>query len=371
MKLGLTAQNPSNSNIDGIGVYTQHLLRHFAAQHYDIKTIPYQPFLNLPYSRDAFLPHPLALASSFTPLGPWFNRNIEKDIDVFHCTNYLIPRFKKTPVVATLFDAIMLKHPEWDKSKLLPLKNYLKKHSARWADHYIAISHAMIPDLVNYWNVDEKKISVTHLGVDDIWFETISEEKENVVLQKYNIRKNFILSVGTLQPRKNFLRLIKAYQQLPYDLQREYPLVLVGKNGWQTDELIKTIHELEEKKILRWLAYVPSEDLRALYQSATLFAFPSLSEGFGLPILEAFASRTPVLTSNTTSLPEIAGDAAYLIDPYNIDEISHGLYMLLSDSVLRKQFIQKGNKRARDFSWQKCAEETYKIYKRLTSSNPI
>lgn len=365
MKLGLTSLNPAHSNIDGIGVYTQNLLRHFAAKHYDIKTIPYQPLLNLPYSRDAFLPHPLALISSFTSLGPWYNRHIEKKIDLFHCTNYLIPRFAKIPVIATLFDAIMLKHPEWDKSKLLLLKNYLKKRSTRWADHYIAISRAMIPDLVNFWNVDEKDISVTHLGVDDIWFEPLSEEKKDTVLQKYQLKKNFILSVGTLQPRKNFSRLIDAHQLLPRDYQEEFPLLLVGKNGWQTENLLTKIHQLQPSNTLRWLEYVPFDDLRALYQSAKIFAFPSMSEGFGLPILEAFASNTPVLTSNTTSCPEIAGDAAYLIDPYNTEDIAHGLSCLLTNASLRDQLIQQGNVRVRQFSWQKCAQETYKIYKKL------
>jgi glycosyltransferase involved in cell wall biosynthesis len=366
MKLGLTALNPAHQHIDGIGVYTQNLLKHFAAKHYDIKTIPYQPLSNLPYSRDAFLPHPLALASAFTPMGPWFNRHIEKNIDLFHCTNYLIPRFKKIPVVATLFDAIMLKHPEWNHDKLLTLKNYLKKRSAQWADHYIAISHAMIPDLVNYWNIDEKNISVTHLGVADAWFQTLSEEEKNQVLQKYKLKNNFVLSVGTLQPRKNIARLIEAYQRLHYELQKAYPLVLVGKNGWQTDELIKTIRQLEEQKVLRWLTYVTQDDLRALYQSATLFAFPSLSEGFGLPLLEAFASKTPVLTSHLTSLPEIAGDAALLIDPYNTEEIAHGLITLLTQASLRKQLIQLGSERVREFSWQKCTQQTYKIYQSLT-----
>ncbi len=366
MKLGITALNPNQQNIDGIGVYTQNLLSYFAAKHYDIKTIPYQPLSNIPYSRDAFLPHSLALASFFTPLGPWFNRNIEKNIDIFHCTNYLIPRFKKIPVVATLFDAIMFKHPEWNHDTLLSLKNYLKKRSAQWADHYIAISHAIIPDLVNYWGIDEKNISVTHLGIAPHWFNSMSEDEKNKVLHKYKLKKNFVLSVGTLQPRKNISRLIEAYQQLPYELQTEYPLVLVGKNGWQTDELTKTIHQLEEKNVLRWLTYVPSEDLQALYQSAVLFAFPSLSEGFGLPILEAFASKIPVLTSSTTSLPEIAGEAAYFIDPYHTEDISHGLFTLLNDPSLCMQLIQKGHERAQQFSWDKCAQETDKIYQKLT-----
>lgn len=366
MKLGLTALNSAHQNIDGIGVYTQNLLKHFAAEDCDIKTIPYQLLSNIPYTRDAFLPHPLALASSFTPLGAWFNRSIEKKIDLFHCTNYLIPRFPKIPVIATLFDAIMLKHPEWNKSKFSSFKNYLKKRSARWADHYITISHAMIPELVNYWDIDEKNISVTHLGVANTWFEPISEEDKDKVLQKYKLKKNFVLSVGTLQPRKNISRLIEAYQQLPYELQKERPLVLVGKNGWQTDELIKTIHQLEKKNVLRWLSYVTQNDLRALYQNAALFAFPSLSEGFGLPLLEAFASKTPVITSNTSSLPEIAGEAAYFIDPYNTEDISHGLFTLLNNPSLCAELIQKGHERVQQFSWDTCAKKTYKIYKKLT-----
>lgn len=364
MKLALSALHTPQP-IDGVGVYTANLLKYLADLPCDITTLHYPAFGKPPYSRKTFLPLPLAMLSSFTPLGPWFNSKIEQSIDLFHCTDYRIPRFKKIPVVATLHDAIMLKHPEWDNSTWLSLKNFLKKSSARWADHYITVSHAMISDLVNYWHIDEKKISAVHSGIDDIWFEKISAEKKAAVLQKYNLPQQFILSVGMLQPRKNFARLIQAYQRLPLELQKEYKLMIVGKNGWQTQDLLKTIRHLEEKKVLHWQSSVPLEDLRALYQSATLFAFPSLSEGFGFPVLEAFASGTPVLTSNTSSLPEIAGKAAYFIDPYHLDDISHGLLELLSNRTLREQLIQLGHKRVQQFSWQHCAQQTYKIYQSL------
>jgi glycosyltransferase involved in cell wall biosynthesis len=365
MKIGLTELNSAQPNIDGIGVYTQNLLKNFQAEHYDVQTIAYQSLSNLPYSRKEFLPHPLALASSLTPLGSWYNRNIEKRINLFHCTDYLIPRFKKIPVVATLHDAIMLKHPEWSKTRFSMLKNHLKKRSTRWADHYIAVSQAMVDDLVKYWQVDEKDISVVHSGVADHWFEKISDEVKNAVLRKYKLQKNFVLSVGTLQPRKNVSRLIDAYLQLPRELQQHHPLVIVGKNGWQTQDLIKKIRRLEVSHTIHWLQYVDFEDLRALYQCAKIFAFPSLTEGFGLPILEAFASNTPVITSNISSMPEIAGNAASLVDPYNTEQITDSLFNLLTNTTYREHLIQSGNERVIKFTWKNCAERTFQIYQQL------
>ena len=376
MRIGIstTTIEPSLSfgKIDGIGVYTKNLLQYYNTTQNPVIRVAYPPLRKilqisaLSSQVNLFLPYSISSACHFTSLGCYLNKNIENKIDLFHATDYRIPQFKNIPVIATLHDAIMFKHPEWCNPRFRTFKNKLLKHSIKHADHVIAISKAMVSDLIEYWGIDENKISVVYNGITDWWFNTVSAQEKNAILAKFNLKeKKFLLSVGTLQPRKNFMRIIQAYQALPRDIQNEYKLVLIGKNGWQTEELVREINQLAKNNSVLWLQYIADEELRALYQSAKLFLFPSLSEGFGFPILEAFASKTPVLTSNLTSLPEVAGNAAYLVDPYSINEISQGMATLLTNDTLCDELIKRGEARATQFSWTTCAEETLQVYKKM------
>lgn len=209
--IGSTKLEPSlcHGRIDGIGVYVQCLLQHYKKLGYDVLSVSYPPLQNpwrktlLPASTHFSTPYSLATLAALTPAGSRLNRSLEKKIDLFHATDYLIPRFRKIPVVATLHDAIMLKHPEWCNPHLRELKNFLIKSSLKWTDRVIAISKAMIPDLVEYWGVDENKISVVHQGIADWWLEKVPADAKKNVLDTFNLQENFLFSVGTLQPRKN------------------------------------------------------------------------------------------------------------------------------------------------------------------------
>ncbi len=372
--IGSTKLEPSltQGRIDGIGVYVQSLLEQYHELGHDVLSVSYPPLQKpwqkpvLPKSTKFSTPYSFATAAAFTPFGTLLNASLEKNIDLFHATDYLIPRFRNIPVVATLHDAIMLKHPDWCNGRFRKLKNSLIKHSLAWSDHVITISKAMMPDVVECWGVNENKISIVHQGISDGWLEKVSDKTRQIVLNKFNIQGNYVLSVGTLQPRKNFSRIIKAYELLPQHLQKEFKLVLVGKDGWQSTEIRQDILRMVSENKALWLQYVTLEELRVLYQSAKLLLFPSLSEGFGYPVLEGFASNIPVLTSNTTSLPEIAGDAAYLVDPYNVEEICHGIKTLLNNPALCSALINKGQVRVQQFTLEKCARETLNIYKMLS-----
>ncbi len=371
--IGSTKIEPTlcHGHIDGIGVYVQYLLQHYNKLNYAVLPVSYPTLRNpwrrtlLPNSTHFNAPYPFATAISLTPLGSRLNHALEKKINIFHATDYLIPRFKKIPVVATLHDAIMLKHPDWCNPRFRQFKNFLIKSSLQWVDHFIAISQAMVPDLVEYWGVDEKKISVVHQAVSDEWLEKISVEEKECTLKKWHLQNNFFLAVGTLQPRKNFLRIIQAYELLPKAIQKEHKLVLVGKDGWQSDAIRQKITAMAADNKVIWLQYVTQKELRILYQSAKLLLFPSLSEGFGFPILEAFASHLPVVTSNTTSLPEVAGDAAYFVDPSSVEEICQGMTTLVGNPALCTELVKRGQERVREFTLKKCAEETLKIYQSL------
>lgn len=153
--------------------------------------------------------------------------------------------------------------------------------------------------------------------------------------------------------------------QLPPDIRQEFPLLVAGRAGWDTEDSIKAIKALEAEQCGRWLNYVTLHELRVLFQSASLYTHPSLHEGFGLTLLQAFASGTPVLTSNITAMPETAGGAAYLIDPHSVESIAEGLRRLLTSPTLREELIKKGSLRVQDFSWEKCARETLAVYREL------
>lgn len=377
MRIGLTCTTIepciAHGKMDGIGTYTKNLLSSLQAE--NKKIIPFS-FPNShkknisQLSHGQFFKFSYSVSTMFSLINPLpfsFYSHLKNKIDILHATDHMLPKIKNIPVVATICDAIMFNnaHWHWDTIKLGNLKKWIRKKTLHWADHYITISHAMVSELVEFIGIDPKKISVVYLGIDPQWFHLYDEQNKQRVLEKLKLPNQFILAAGTIQHKKNLPRLIQAFLQLPEDIQEAYPLVIVGKSGWGIEESMAAIKTLTEKKRGIWLDYVELSDLRALFQAATLYAHPSLHEGFGLTLLEAFASKTPVLTSNVKALPEIANHAAYLIDPYSIDDISCGLQTILTSPSLQQQLIQKGIIRAREFSWEKCAADTFKIYESL------
>lgn len=356
--------------LDGIGVYSRSLLNAYAAK--GITPAEYY-FSGVGRGLDAescggqrisFAPFAInALFCALTNLPSLGSGAIEKEVDIFHASDHHIPKLKATPVVATIMDAISLAHPEWASPSLRKLKNLLFSKTVAWADHVITISSFAVPDLVRYFRIPEERISVVPLGVDEDYFRTLDEETRSRVLDKYGLRPGFFIFIGTLQPRKNVERIIAAHRMLPLDIQRERPLVIVGQNGWGTAGLLPMLADLEAGGTGRWLNYVPHHDAMALMQSACALVFPSLYEGFGLPVLEAFASRLPVVTSNTTSLPEVAGDAALLVNPEDIGEICSAMTMLATTPTLRRELMEKGLLRAKELTWSRCADKTLEIYR--------
>ncbi len=377
MRVGLTCTTIeptiAQGKIDGIGTYTKNLLT--SLQEKGKAVVPFSFPNNLKKNTSQltdgeffkFSYSVSTVASLLNPLPFSFYPHLKNKIDILHATDHMLPKVKNIPLVATICDAIMFNnaHWHWDTIKLGNLKKWMRKKTLHWADHYITISHAMVPELVEFIGIDPKKISVVYLGIDPTWFNRCDEENKKNVLKKLKLPNQFILAAGTIQHKKNLPRLIHAYLQLPKDIQEHYPLVLVGKAGWGIEESMSAIKTLIEKKRGIWLDYVELADLKVLFQAASLYAHPSLHEGFGLTILEAFASQTPVLTSNVKALPEIAGGAAYLIDPYSIQDIAQGLETVLTSPSLQQALIQKGLVRTQEFSWAKCAEDTFKVYESL------
>ena len=294
--------------------------------------------------------------------------NIRRDIELFHATDHQIPLIHDLPVVASIMDLIPVLHPEWIRQDYRGLKSWIFATSIRRADHIITISEYSKQDMVQHLGIEPERISVTPLGVDPIYFERIEAPQREAVLDKHGLKPGFFVFVGTLQPRKNLSRVLEAFQQLPEEVRKAHPLVIVGRDGWSNEELLPQLEALQQRGEGRWLSYLPQSEVLALLQSAGALVFASLYEGFGLPVIEAFAAQCPVIASNTTSVPEVTGDAAWSVDPSSAESISAAMLDVLQHSDQREQKIQRGLARAKQYTWQACAEQTLEVYRKVLAS---
>jgi len=303
-------------------------------------------------------------------------------VGVLFIPAHVIPFLKnpKVPAVVAVHD-LGFEFLPWHQNPIqrFYLSKIIEKLRSQLATHIIAVSQATKKDLVGKLGVPEEKITVVYEGVDRGKFKVQSSKfKVEEIKKKYKIEGDYILFVGTVQPRKNLVRLIKAFSQIIRDNSRSnsykfvnLQLVIVGKRGWSADEIYQTPGQLGIADKVKFLDYVSDNDLPALYAGAACFCLPSLKEGFGLPVLEAMACGTPVVISNTSSLPEVGGDAAIYVNPYDVDSIADGLGQVLSiDKVGYKCLVEKGLKQAQKFSWEECAKETVGVFEEVVNRNP-
>jgi len=361
----------ADKRIDGIGVYTLALeggLRQMGVATRRVGTrVRRGASLVRPERADVAFPFPLDVGIGWTALSgramPFAGR-VERAVDVYHATDYLIPRLKGTPVVATLHDAIPLARPDWANQRFRRPKNWLLRRSAWSADLVIAISHAAVEELVEHYQLPEMRIRVVPLGVDEYWFDAPPPELVASTMERFALRPGYFLFVGSLQPRKNVGGLLKAYDALPASVRADRQLVIAGKYGWSVPKLEADLLARRTKNECVWVDYVDRQSLRALYAAAGAFVFPSLSEGFGLPILEAMAAGLPVIASDLPALREVAGGNAKLVAPDDADALSHqmGLAAIAATDPIA---VAAGRAHARRMDWAACAVRTLAVYREL------
>lgn len=354
---------------DGIGIYTQALERALIDEGVTVCRVGNRrPSERSPSSEGCSIPYPLpwqpaiAAASALHANLP-FASAIEDRIDVYHATDYLVPGLTRTPVVVTLHDAIPLAHPEWANPRGRRFKNHLLRRFARSAARCIAISHAAIPELVEHYAIEPALIRVVPLGVDAQWFEKPAAAAIDAVLSAWHLARGYFLHVGTLQPRKNVDRLVSAYERLPAEICARRQLVIAGKYGWGAAALRERLRSLRDAGRVVWLDYVESDTLRALHYGAHAFVFPSLAEGFGLPVLEALATGLPVISGDVPALREVAQGHATYVSSHDIDEISAAMATIDVDWGHRDAESRRSH--ARKFTWQRCARQTLEVYREL------
>lgn len=360
-------------HLDGIGVYTERLWHEYAKAKVNDKAFAF----GVP-DRDKFdprMPQPLEyingsyMRKAATSLATGFKfrgvRRLDSHLDVFHATDQFIPKLRRVPLVSTVMDAIPLVRPDFASSHLRFIKNQVLRRTALWSDHIITISEFSKRDIVDAFGINERNITVIPLGYDESFRKRVDDAARRRVLKEYGLKEGFFIFVGTLQPRKNVRRIIAAHRSLNPSIKARHPMVFVGNYGWNAEDVLRDIEQMQCHGHGRWLGFVPHDDLRALMQSAKALVYPSLYEGFGLPVLEGFAAGIPVITSNTTSIPEVAGDAALLVNPYDTDAIAQAMLNVTQNEHLAYELVQRGNARLEKFSWHSCAKSTLEVYKKI------
>jgi len=271
--------------------------------------------------------------------------------DVFHSPDFLLPPVRRARTVLTVHDLSFIRCPECFHGPVL------------------ADSESTRQDLLELLHVQEDRVFVVYPGVESRFVPQEDGPSRRDVMRRYGIRRPFILGLGTLQPRKNFPRLIRAYDLLRRERHISHQLVIAGAKGWLYNDIGETIDALGLREDVLLPGFIADDDLPALYSAADVFAFPSIYEGFGIPVLEAMACGTPVVTTRVSSLPEAAGDAALLVAPEDVEALAEAMWQLIDDRTLRHEIQDRGFRQTSQFTWTQAADKVRRIYHNLASEN--
>lgn len=374
MKIGIdcrTILNPGRGEQAGVGHYTYYLIKHLIkidktneyVLFFDSRVFDTSEFEGLKKVKVKYFPffqYRRYLPFSYSHLLITAILNREK-LDIYHSPANVIPLTYQRPSVITVHDLAIYKHPEWFPGGQKFSTKILVPKSLQKAKKIIAVSKSTKKDIIEEFGIEENKIEVIYEGVIKEKF----KNKWSKIANKYSLEKPYIFYIGTIEPRKNLYKLIEAYLNLIKEEKfSNYYLVLAGGIGYKGRDFMNFLNERIPHKKIRYLGYVSHEEKMILLKNASCFIFPSLYEGFGLPVLEAFSQGVPVITSKVASLPEVAGKAALLVDPNSSNDIQKALKRILSNKEFAKELALKGKKRALNFSWDKCAKETLKVYQK-------
>jgi len=284
-----------------------------------------------------------------------------KHYDVYHEPNFIPMQFNG-PIVITVHDLSYIRFPDAHPVERVKMMSKMLPPAIRRADAIIADSHFTKQEIMDEFGVASEKIYVTHLGLSSEFYPR-EEQEVSPVAMKYGLKPNqYFIAVGTIEPRKNLIQAVEAYRALPDELAKRYPLAIVGMRGWKDKGLFADLNTLVIEGKARLLGYVDAEDLPVLYSGARGLVFPSLYEGFGLPVLEAMACATPVIASNSSSIPEVIGDAGMLVDVGDIDGLKECIKTLCLNDAEFSRMSEEGVLQAKKFSWENCASQTYAAY---------
>src|SRR3989338_4287007 len=369
MKIGIDIRCLLEKNYSGISEYTYNLLNELLKidqknQYFlfynELKSAHFEEpfkFSNVFYKKFNFPNKLFNLLRSFFGL-PKVDRLIS-GVDVFLMPGFLFASFSKNcRKILVVHDLSFEIYPKFFTYKKRLWHKLIKpKKMCREADLIVSVSENTKNDLINLYQINPEKIKVIYPGLSEIFIKPIEENQLKKIKEKYQLPNNFIFYLGNLEPRKNLESLIKAFELIKEPIN----LVVAGSLAWKYQKIKKYCQKSKKKDRIKFLGYVPAEDKPALYSLAKIFIYPSIYEGFGLPVLETMACGTPVITSANSSLIEVASDSAILIDPYNINDLVNGINLLLNDEKLQQILRERGIKQAAKFNWSNVAREFLKI----------
>jgi glycosyltransferase involved in cell wall biosynthesis len=351
----------------GIGTYVRNLLRHLARLD---RTTEY---VVLCHEADKQMAS--HLGENFRPMldsSPGYSIREQLSVpldlhrahvDLFHAPHYVLPPLTPCRSVVTIHDCIHLRFPQYLPNRLA----HAYAHSSLWiathrASRILTVSETSKRDILDFFKVRESKIDVIYNAIDERFWEPPPAEEIDHVRERYQLDDPFVLYAGNIKPHKNIERLIEAFHTLKKRGFDNVKLLIIGDEISRYATLRRAVHRHKLHKHVRFFGFVPDKTLASLYRLAAVFVFPSIYEGFGLPPLEAMASGTPVVTSNVSSLPEVAGGAAVLVDPYNVESIVDGVRRVLTNPELANELRAKGIERSREFSWERSVARTRDLY---------
>jgi glycosyltransferase involved in cell wall biosynthesis len=354
----------------GVGYYTEHLLQHLARE-VESSGDELIVISNQPIDTAQPLPRHVAVYERrrFPLRVAWMQMRAARVLndvrpDVAHFTNGMIPFGARAACVVTIHDMSLKLHPECHPLRRVVINRPLSAVAARSADAIVTGSHSARRDLLRCFRIPADRVNVVHEAAGGSFRVVTDMVQRARVRLRYALPERFALYVGAIEPRKNLSRLVDAFaaarrRGMPHEL------VCVGPYGWSSRELYTHVDRLGLSRVVHFTGYVPPEDLPLIYNAAEFFVFVSIYEGFGLPVVEAMACGTPVITSNTSSLDEIASGAALTVDPYQVEALSAALVTMAKDAELRRELSRRGALRAREFSWARTAKEVLALYRRV------
>ncbi|HJS57717.1 MAG TPA: glycosyltransferase family 1 protein [Vicinamibacteria bacterium] len=352
----------------GIGTYVRNLVRHLARLDHETTYFLFCERQDAAVLRD--------LAANFVPVvddSPGYGLKEHLSIplklrrlgaELFHTPHYVLPLLCPTRAVVTIHDCIHLLFPQYLPNRAaLRYAEFMMRSAIRRSALVLTVSEASRADILRFFpETEAERVQVVPNAIDPAILDDPGDEERERVRERYQIRGRFVLYAGNIKPHKNLDRLISAFALLRQEGFDDLKLIIIGDEVSRHGSLRRTADAAGLRQEVRFFGFVPDRTLACLYRMASVFAFPSLYEGFGLPPLEAMACGAPVVTSRLSSLPEVVDDAALLVDPYSIEDIARGLTRVLTDDELRAQLVARGQTREQDFSWEKSVEKIHATY---------
>ncbi len=293
-------------------------------------------------------------------------------VDILHCPDYLIPPTLNRNIILTIHDLAFMRYPEFNFDWFIKKYTRVVQKNARTAKMIIADSLSTKKDIIEFFKINPSKVEVIYLAADKIFKKLSEYEKDKNVLKKYKINKKYILSVGTIEPRKNFITLIKAFNNIKQKYSVfDYKLVIVGRTGWKSEATYAEKDNSPYREDILFPGRVPDEDLVQIYNQAELFAYPSLFEGFGLPPLEAMSCGLPVIASNTSSLKEVIENAGILVKAGDENELGNKILSIIKNMEIKEKLKEKSLAQVKKFSWEETAQKTINLYYKTISSGQL